>query len=179
MRTTWTEAWEYIWESFTGVRREGIARRGRAAALLLLVLGIAWVLWGDLAVQKSEAPAPSPPSQAEAGLAQALLRDARLAAVERTASGEWARSTRGRKFDVFEAPEPAAALAPAEVPDITLKAIMALGRDRVAVADIPGVGSGLILRAGDSFLGGRGKILRVTDGGLILRWDNADIVLEF
>ena len=47
---------------------------------------------------------------------------------------------------------------------------MILGKDKTAVMDIAGVGSGLIVRQGDTFMGRKGRIVRIAADKVVVRW---------
>jgi hypothetical protein len=55
-------------------------------------------------------------------------------------------------------------------PEIVLRAIMIMGKQRVAVMDIVGVGSGLMVRAGDTFMQKRGRVVQIAPDKVVLRW---------
>ncbi len=66
-------------------------------------------------------------------------------------------------------------------PEIVLRAIMVMGRQQVAVMDIVGVGSGMIVRAGDTFMQKKGRIVRIAPDKVVMRWGgkNFDIRPNF
>jgi hypothetical protein len=47
---------------------------------------------------------------------------------------------------------------------------MVMGKQSVAVMDIPGVGNGIIFKAGDTFMERKGRIVRITPDKVILSW---------
>jgi hypothetical protein len=55
-----------------------------------------------------------------------------------------------------------------------VKAVMKSKDSWAIVVDIAGAGSGLILRPGDSFMEGRGKVVRMEGDRLIVRWDGRE-----
>jgi hypothetical protein len=66
-------------------------------------------------------------------------------------------------------------------PEIVLRAIMIMGRQRVAVMDIVGVGSGLMVKAGDTFMQKKGRVVQIAPDKVVLRWggNNFDIRPNF
>jgi hypothetical protein len=64
---------------------------------------------------------------------------------------------------------------------ITLRGIMMIGNQNVAVMDIPGVGSGMIVRAGDTFMQKKGRVVRVALDKVVVNWGgkNWDIAPSF
>ncbi|MDR3265179.1 MAG: hypothetical protein LBT15_04110 [Synergistaceae bacterium] len=66
-------------------------------------------------------------------------------------------------------------------PEIVLRAIMIMGKQRVAVMDIVGVGSGLMVKAGDTFMQKRGRVVQIAPDKVVLRWadHNFDIRPNF
>ena len=66
-------------------------------------------------------------------------------------------------------------------PEIVLRAIMVMGKQQVAVMDIVGVGSGMVVRAGDTFMQKKGRIVRIAPDKVVMRWGgkNFDIRPNF
>jgi hypothetical protein len=58
---------------------------------------------------------------------------------------------------------------------------MLMGKQSVAVMDIPGVGDGMIFKAGDTFMEKRGRVVRITSDKVILSWGGRtwDVPLGF
>ena len=55
-------------------------------------------------------------------------------------------------------------------PKITLRAIMLMGKTRTALIDIAGVGTGLLVKQGDTFLNREGHIVRIMNDKVVVRW---------
>ena len=53
---------------------------------------------------------------------------------------------------------------------IVLRAVMIMGKQRVAVMDIPGVGNGLIVKAGDTFAQRKGRVVSIATDKVVIRW---------
>jgi hypothetical protein len=53
---------------------------------------------------------------------------------------------------------------------LTVRAIMIMGKERVAVMDIPGVGSGMMVKAGDTFMQRKGRIVRIAPDKVVIHW---------
>jgi len=66
-------------------------------------------------------------------------------------------------------------------PEITLRGIMIVGNQNVAVMDIPGVGTGIIVRAGDTFMQKKGRVVRIAPDKVVVNWGgkNWDIAPSF
>ena len=64
---------------------------------------------------------------------------------------------------------------------ITLRAIMIIGKQHVAVMDIPGVGSGMVVKAGDTFMQKKGRVVRIAPEKVVVNWGgrNWDIAPSF
>ena len=54
-------------------------------------------------------------------------------------------------------------------PDIVVRAIMILGKERKAVMDIAGLGSGMIVRQGDTFMGKKGRIVKIAADKVVVQ----------
>ena len=55
-------------------------------------------------------------------------------------------------------------------PEITLRAIMVIDKTKTALIDIAGVGTGLLVKQGDTFLNREGRIVRITNDKVVVRW---------
>lgn len=66
-------------------------------------------------------------------------------------------------------------------PEIVLRAIMVMGKQQVAVMDIVGIGSGMVVKAGDTFMRNKGRVVRITPDKVVMRWGgkNFDIRPNF
>lgn len=66
-------------------------------------------------------------------------------------------------------------------PIMFVRAIMVVGREAVAVMDINGVGNGIIVKSGYSFLNKQGRVLRISPEKVTVRWagKNIDITPGF
>ncbi len=66
-------------------------------------------------------------------------------------------------------------------PIMFVRAIMVVGREAVAVMDINGVGNGIIVKTGYSFLNKQGRVLRISPEKVTVRWagKNIDITPGF
>ena len=56
-----------------------------------------------------------------------------------------------------------------------------MGNQNVAVMDIPGVGSGMVVKVGDTFMQKKGRIVKIASDKVVLRWGgkNWDIAPGF
>ena len=66
-------------------------------------------------------------------------------------------------------------------PIMFVRAIMVVGREAVAVMDINGVGNGIIVKSGYSFLKKQGRVVRISPEKVTVRWagKNIDITPGF
>jgi len=66
-------------------------------------------------------------------------------------------------------------------PIMFVRAIMVVGKESIAIMDINGVGNGIIVKTGYSFLEKKGRILRITPEKVTVRWagKNIDITPGF
>ena len=55
-------------------------------------------------------------------------------------------------------------------PEIVVRAIMVMGKQQVAVMDIAGVGSGMVVKVGDTFMQKKGRIVRIAPDKVVVRW---------
>ena len=184
--TTW-ETLLCAWETFTGVRSGKTARAWRLVVWGLLALEIAFAAASYSQLTELREPGdliPSPtPATLDTDKTRLLtLRDGlRMAMQQRANSGLWVQIMRERGRDLF-AGLPSLQLAVPELsglevsppPEIVVKAVMKFEDSWSVVADIAGAGSGLVLHPGDSFMEGRGKVVRMEGNRLIVRWDGRE-----
>lgn len=66
-------------------------------------------------------------------------------------------------------------------PIMFVRAIMVVGKESIAIMDINGVGNGIIVKAGYSFLEKQGRIVKITPEKVTVRWagKNIDIAPGF
>ncbi|QVL35054.1 hypothetical protein [Aminirod propionatiphilus] len=102
----------------------------------------------------------------------------RLAVAARAGSGQLARmaALNGRKPYgpvTARAPSNSPALSPAKVPPplIIVSAVMEMEGKKIAVAEIEGMGQGLLVAPGFRLTGGRGTILSVAPDRVVLIWE--------
>ena len=187
IRPTKYETLLCVWETFTGVRDGKGARYGRLAVWGFLALGIVFASASYSRLTELREPREPALSLPPAALDVDKARLRSLAGGLKLASRQRARSAlrvqaireRGRNlFAVPPSPTPAVPeLFEPEVsppPEIVVKAVMKLGNSWAVVVDIAGAGSGLILRPGDSFMEGKGKVVRMDGDHLIVRWDGRE-----
>ena len=193
MQLTWREALGRAWGSLTGVINEGSASAARWLFFLIFLLGSGYAGYSyykmqELREEKYYEPAANPTSLAadRTRLAK-MVEDVRAASTLRVRSFVWADSMRGMAKNIFDdptkAPLPDAVLDKGlpdiprieehvePPPGIVVKAIMLMGKSRVAVMDVDGVGSGLIVRQGNTFLNGKGRVVRITSDKVVVRWN--------
>ena len=187
------EAFSEAWGSLTGVNDEG--KLWRWLFLLIFLGGIAWAVYSYLQLQilreeKYFEASVSPTSvDADKKRLDGMISEVREASGRRSNSFMASQTMRDMGKYVFDDPTlrpmtqdlpSLAGQVPVLVPEteipvepppaITLRAIMNMGKDRVALLDISGVGTGLIVRQGGSFQNGKGRIVRITDDRVTVRW---------
>ena len=183
----WHEAWDIAWGRLTGVDNEGSAASVRLLFFLLFFLGTGWAGFRyhemqSLREEKDFLPSTTPQSvEADKRRLDDMIEQVRAATARRANSYVWAQSMREMGKRIFDEPTQTA-LVPEEgppssaeplvdtPPDIVVRAIMILGKDKTAVMDIAGVGSGLIVRQGDTFMGRKGRIVRIAADKVVVRW---------
>lgn len=194
----WREAWSTAWGRLTGVDNEGAAVSVRLVFFLLFLAGTAWSGYRYYEMQrlreeKSFSPSVTPQTiGADKKRLEGMIDQVRSASALRSNSFVWAQSMRELGKNIFDDPTKRVivpedgALPKLESlveppPDIVVRAIMILGKDRTAVMDIAGLGSGMIVRQGDTFMGKKGRIVRITPDKVVVRWagKNWDIAPGF
>ena len=60
-------------------------------------------------------------------------------------------------------------------PIMVVRAVMIIGKDGGAVVDIDGVGQGIVVKKGMSFLGGKGRFVSITAKEVIFRWNGKNV----
>ncbi|MDR1621072.1 MAG: hypothetical protein LBS00_01715 [Synergistaceae bacterium] len=204
-RLSWGEAFSTAWNNLTGVNNEGGSLRlVRGVFFAIFLLGTAWAGYNFMNAQVLLEPPyfddiSSPPPNTAQMDKQRL--DKMLQDVERTSSTRKSSTSMvSRMADISMYPfgDPLLAVRPPEAeekplvfvepeviieypPEIVLKAIMIVGKQQVAVMDISGVGSGMIVKAGDTFMQKKGRIVRIAPDKVVVRWGgkNWDIAPSF
>ena len=176
------EALSELWQDL--LDGEGLWKPVRGAVFLLFLLGAfrsAQVFHGMIAQM-------SPPEGAVSRSAESLeTEQARLDRMDGTlphavaapaGTGPQARmaALNGRKPYgpvTTRAPSNSPALSPAKVPPplIIVSAVMEMEGKKIAVAEIEGMGQGLLVAPGFRLAGGRGKILSVAADRVVLIWE--------
>ena len=204
-RLNWRETFGAAWGNLTGVNSEG----GRSLLvvrvlfLLIFVGGTAWAVHKFMQAQEwLEEPQPDAifPSNAAETYQKRLdemLRQVDVTSKMRVSSTSMAQNMESRSNYPFgdpllvpEPPDggevPPPLIVQPEViieypPEITLKAVMIMGKQHVAVMDISGVGSGMIVKVGDTFMQKKGRIVRIARDKVVVRWGgkNWDIAPSF
>ena len=199
-RMGWRGAFGTAWGNLTGVNNEGNIRIIRLLFFAVFLLGTAWAAWsymqGLVLLELEESYARPGPSPAQADK-QRL--DAMIEEVEGTSR------MRAGSLRSVEIMEESLARYPfreprfhAEIPDdiitvelpvvyveyppeIVLRGIMIMGQQHVAVMDISGVGTGMIVRAGDTFMQRKGRVVRIASDKVVVNWGgrNWDIAPSF
>ena len=195
----WREAWGTAWNKLTGVDNGGSARGVRLLFFLLFLLGTAgagyrYYEMQMLAQKKDFVPSTTPQTvESDKSRLDAMIEQVRSASALRSNSFIWARSMKDLGKNIFDDPTkwveapsgdgPVSPLVePVEPPpDIVVRAIMILGKERKAVMDIAGLGSGMIVRQGDTFMGKKGRIVKIVADKVVVRWagKNWDIAPGF
>ena len=203
-RTGWSGAFETAWGNLTGINNEGNVRAIRLLFFVVFMLGTAWAGWyymqGIKLIELEEFYPTSPPglAQADKKRLDTLIDQVEVTSQLRRGSPEAVRIIEENlakypfgepRFDVGVTvvdPESPDTLRPVVFIDyppegITLRGIMIMGNQRVAVIDIPGVGAGMIVKAGDTFMQKKGRVVRVAPDKVVINWGgkNWDIAPSF
>jgi hypothetical protein len=194
-RMSWSEAFKVAVGNLTGINDEG-----KTARLLFLVLFLAGTVFAVFNYQKSlmilqeKSFFPSRPSPAtDKKRLSDIADEVRKTSEARANSAIAVRSMREMEKYVFAEPLPrVSAASPSAVTEdfveeeyppegIVLRAVMIMGKQSVAVMDIPGVGNGIIFKVGDTFMEKKGRIVRIAPDKVVLSWGkkNWDVVPGF
>ncbi|MDR1979463.1 MAG: hypothetical protein LBQ42_12080 [Synergistaceae bacterium] len=204
-RISWGEAVSVAWNNLAGINNEGGSLRlVRGLFFLIFALGTGWAVWNFINAQVLLEPPifnefeSTPPNDAQADKQRldGMLREVDLTSKIRAGSSTMAGSMASLSMYPFGDPllaerpeptveEPAAVFVPEVVieypPEIILKAIMIMGKQQVAVMDISGVGNGMVVKVGDTFMQKKGRIVRIAPDKVVVRWGgkNWDIAPSF
>ena len=196
MQSTWRDAFSYAWGNFTGVFNEGSARALRWLFFTLFVLGSAWAVWSYIQMQELRqeqvftANVTTSTVDADRKRLNQMVSDVKEASDRRSTSSVMAENMKTMGKYVFDPPrdvdvvvepptpsEPEVVVQPPQPeiiyeppPGIIVKAIMVAGKTKIAVMDITGVGNGMMVRQGDTFLNRQGRIVSITDDKVVVRW---------
>jgi Tfp pilus assembly protein PilP len=201
---SWGEAFGTAVGHLTGSGEDGgSARAIRMVFLLIFLGGTGWAVYNYHKAQvllEEKGYYPSTPPTAAAADKRRLedmVGQVRVSSESRAQSLTIVQSMGILKKYVFADPSTASLSASggepavrAEVPQvvidyppdgITLRAIMTMGKQQVAVMDIPGVGSGMIVRPGSTFMQRKGRIVRIAPDKVVISWGgrNWDIAPGF
>ena len=205
-RMSWGGAFGVAIGNLTGVNNEGSSVRTiRWVFFLIFIGGIAWAGYNyfealDLLEEKDYPPRSSSAAalkQDETRLAN-LVNQVKTTTEARSSSPQMALAMQEVGKYPFADPStqqvlPASRpgdLIVVDIPEViidyppegvTLRAIMIMGKQHVAVMDIPGVGSGMVVKVGDTFMQKKGRIVRILPDKVVLRWGgkNWDIAPGF
>jgi len=201
-RMSWGDAFGTAWRNLTGVNNEGSVRIIRFIFFAVFLLGTAWAVWnymeGLTLVQLEEfSPTQRPsPARADDQRLKAMISQVEVTSQLRMGSPEavdilertlakypFRESVTPPEIVVFD-PTIQVDLPPVIIdypPGITLRAIMIMGKQHIAVMDIPGVGSGMIVKAGDTFMQKKGRVVRIAPEKVVVNWGgkNWDIAPSF
>ena len=204
--TSWGDAFGTAWKNLTGINNEKNVRTIRWVFFAVFLLGTAWAVWNylqgmELVELEEMYPTPRPnQAQADKNRLDAMVKQVEATSQLRAGSPEAVEILRESlaKYPFSEPrleppePEPEDGRKPFEPPDITvfidyppegitLRAIMIMGKQHVAVMDIPGVGTGMIVKAGDTFMQKKGRVVRIATDKVVVNWGgkNWDIAPSF
>jgi len=190
---------ESFWSKL--VAGESSFRLPRALLFLIFFGGAVFFGWSFRRVVELSAeepvfvPPPPRQSQEDAKRLDGLIESYRATVEARQRSKDVAGTITGesrRPFVVSSREAAAAAAASAAVsgaggvyvdplvsdmlpPIMFVRAIMVVGREAVAVMDINGVGNGIIVKSGYSFLNKQGRVLGISPEKVTVRWAGKNI----
>ncbi|MDR2179898.1 MAG: hypothetical protein LBP21_06295 [Synergistaceae bacterium] len=206
-RLSWRESFSTAWNNLTGVNNEGGSLpivRGVFFTIFLAGTALAgYFFWqGQTLLEPPEFDAFASPqgnsAQIDRQRLDEMLRQVDVTSKMRSSSLSMAQNMESLSMSPYPFGDPLLAIDPEPTeeeplvlvepeviidypPEITLKAIMIVGKQRVAVMDISGVGSGMIVKAGDTFMQKKGSIVRIAPEKVVVRWGgkNWDIAPSF
>ena len=203
-RSGWRGAFGTAWGNLTGVNNEGNIRTIRAVFFVVFLLGTAWAAWSYLQgielLELEELYPDTGPSQAQADKKRldAMVQEVEGTSRLRSSSPETVKIMQEdlAKYPFSEPKletdvvvvgpitvEPVIPVVVIDYPPegITLRGIMTIGNQHVAVMDIPSIGSGMIVKAGDTFMQKKGRIVRIAPDKVVVNWGgkNWDIAPSF
>ena len=202
-RGGWRDAFGTAWGNLTGINNDGNVRFWRLAFFLIFLLGTAWAGYSYMQAQEILDLQPAYPTGG-ANVAQGDKRrlDAMIQQVEVTSNRRRESLHTVQVLEAFVARYPfrdpvmepiEPPIDPRDIrvdlpvvyidypPEIVLRGIMVVGRQHVAVMDIPGVGTGMLVKAGDTFLQKKGRVVRIAPDKVVVSWGgrNWDIAPRF
>ncbi|MDR1875791.1 MAG: hypothetical protein LBQ90_12365 [Synergistaceae bacterium] len=195
-RIGWGEAIGTAWANLTGINNEGgSVRTIRWLFFLIFLGGTAWAVYNfvrgqEMLEEKSYYPEPAPINlEADRRRLDGMVGEVQLTYDTRTGSERQVSTMEAVARYAFADPtldvnrrppeppgdKPEIVIAPPVIaiempPEITLRAIMIMGKQRVAILDIAGVGNGLMVRAGDTFVQNKGRVVQIAPDKVVLRW---------
>jgi len=203
-RAGWGSAIGAAWGNLTGVNSEG--RVVRLLFFLIFLLGTVWAVYSymestelmDIAPHTAT-PLPVTPAQGDRTRLNAMIQQVQTTSRMRTGSREAIRPLEIMERHPFaDPPQPIMPILPGEdredwpprpepvviieyPPHITVRGIMVVGNQQVAVMDIAGVGNGMIVRVGDTFMQRRGRVVRIAPDRVVVSYAgrNWDIAPSF
>ncbi|MDR1048882.1 MAG: hypothetical protein LBL51_03925 [Synergistaceae bacterium] len=201
---SWGEAFGAAVGYLTGSGEDGgSARAIRMVFLLIFLGGTGWAVYSyhkaQVLLEEKEYYPSTPPTVVEADKKRLgdMVGQVRVSSESRAQSLTIVQSMGILKKSVFADPSTAPLSASegdpvvrADIPQvvidyppdgITLRAIMTMGKQQVAVMDIPGVGSGMIVKPGNTFMQKKGRIVRIAPDKVVISWGgrNWDIAPGF
>ena len=190
-RAGWGSAFGTAWGNLTGVNNEGNVRAIRLLFFLIFLLGTGWAVWSYMQglelIELEEAHAVSRTNQAQVdkNRLDAMIKQVEVTSQLRLGS-QYTVEVMEETLAKYPFAEPR--MAPdipspsigdrlaVEMPyidyppEITLRGIMIMGKQHIAVMDIPGVGTGMIVRAGDTFMQKKGRVVRIAPDKVVINW---------
>ena len=202
-RMSLREAFGAAWGNLTGINNEGAVRGIRALFFLIFIGGTAWAGWSYIKAQKLLEPKeyyPTSDSTAELETDKrrldTMIDQVKTVSESRNTSSVMADNMQNLSKYIFADPTAVIVEPPPDPtrpdpiipeividppPEIVLRGIMLVGKQQVAVMDISGVGSGMIVKVGDTFMQKKGRIVRISADKVVVRWGgrNWDIAPSF
>jgi len=201
-RTGWGSAIGTAWGNLTGVNNEG--RVVRLLFFLIFLLGTAWAVYSYMEsttlmeLEPMSAAVIASPADTDSTRLNAMIQQVETTSQRRMTSAETVRPLEimarlpfddppvpigitviGEDPPSFFIPEPVVVIE--YPPHITLRGIMVMGNQQVAVIDVAGVGTGMIVRVGDTFMQRRGRVVRISHDRIVVNYAgrNWDIAPSF
>ena len=190
-RISWGEAFSVAWNNLTGVNNEGGSIRNiRLLFFAIFIGGTAWAAYNyhnaQILLEERVFTPQVLPAELDADKKRLnnMVTLVKVTSEMRANSLILAQSMEDMGKYAFadpSTPDPSRKDTVVVMPDmelpvidpppaITVRAIMTMGKQQVAVMDIEGVGSGMVVKAGDTFMQKKGRVVRIASNKVVVRW---------
>ena len=199
---SWGDAISSAWGSLTGVNNEGSSRVMRMLFFIIFLAGSGYAVYSYLegqeviTLEQKMATNVSNQAQVDKARLDLLVQKVKMTddlrknslskvvvaqnSLQKYPFGE-PRVGDGSVVVGPDITEPIVVVIDYPPDGIALRGIMIVGNQNVAVMDIPGVGTGMIVRVGDTFMQRKGRVARIAQDKVVINWGgkNWDIAPSF